>query len=72
MNVQWCKKSNTTEESAAPAQLVNGVDRAELARIQVEASVSIVIPTYREVENIPLIIERIAKVRTGEPRTISK
>ena len=51
------------EESSAPAQLVNGVDRTELAHIQVKASVSIVIPTYREVENIPLIIERIAKVK---------
>lgn len=35
----------------------------ELARIEVLAGISIVIPTYKEVENIPLILERIDQLR---------
>ena len=52
-----------THGAAEPAPLANGVDQPELARIHVEASVSIVIPTYKEVENIPLIVARIAAVK---------
>jgi len=35
----------------------------ELARIEVLAPISIIVPTYREVDNIPLLIERVAQLR---------
>lgn len=42
----------------------------ELARIEVLAGISIVIPTYKEVENIPLILERIDQLRRMHGLTI--
>ncbi|MBU1175970.1 MAG: glycosyltransferase family 2 protein [Alphaproteobacteria bacterium] len=55
------------DQIASPADAAidqpHGMRYGELARIEVLASVSIVVPTYREVENIPLIVERIARVR---------
>lgn len=39
------------------------VSEPDLARIQVLAPVSIIVPTYREVANIPLLIDRIAALR---------
>ncbi len=41
-----------------------------LADIRVLSPVSIVIPTYREAENIPLIIDRIDKVRRAHDMTL--
>ena len=40
-----------------------GSPEPELARIEVLAPVSIIVPTYREVDNIPLLIERVARMR---------
>lgn len=37
--------------------------RQELARIEITTPVSIIVPTYREVENIPHLIERIRVLR---------
>lgn len=42
----------------------------DLARIEVLAGVSIVIPTYREAENIPLILNRIDQLRQLHNLTI--
>lgn len=42
----------------------------ELARIEVLAGISIVIPTYKEVQNIPLILERIDQLRRMHGLTI--
>ncbi|MCF3973239.1 glycosyltransferase [Paracoccus salsus] len=50
----------TPSENAADAI---GQDE-ELARIEVVKPVSIIVPTYKEVENIPLLIERVRKLRS--------
>lgn len=57
---QIIRQSRAADEASESIKNRNG---GELARIHVLASVSVVIPTYREVENIPLIIERIKRVR---------
>lgn len=36
----------------------------QLARVQVITPISIIVPTYKERENIPLVIERVARLRT--------
>ncbi len=45
-------------------------DAQELARIQVQSGLSIVIPTYREAENIPLILQRIDRLRQEQNLTL--
>tara|TARA_Y100000815_G_scaffold241390_1_gene237602 strand:- start:720 stop:1883 length:1164 start_codon:yes stop_codon:yes gene_type:complete len=42
------------------------ISSAQLARIQVATPLSIIVPTYRERENIPLLIERIDSLRQTE------
>lgn len=42
----------------------------ELARIQVQSGLSIIIPTYCEAENIPLILDRINQLREAQNLTL--
>lgn len=48
------------------ARPTNTGEHEQLARIKVLAPISIIIPTYREVESIPLILERLSRLRSEE------
>lgn len=49
-----------------PGQVETAPGAEDLARIEVRTGLSIVIPTYREVENIPLILDRIDRLRRAQ------
>ena len=48
-------ENTTTATSEAPA--------TPLAEIRVNSGVSVIVPTFREVENIPHVLERLDKLR---------
>lgn len=55
------------QTSAEPEAMSHAATSGEIARIVVVSPISIVVPTYRERENIPLLIERIARLaETGK------
>ncbi len=43
-----------------------GAPEQRLVRIELLAAISVVVPTYREAENIPYVIERLDKLRRTE------
>lgn len=58
------------QTSVEPGVASHGSAPGEIARIVVVSPISIVVPTYRERENIPLLIERIGRLAERENLTI--
>jgi len=54
--------SPETPRSSAPAELAASPDGAAIAP-PARRSLSIIVPTYKEVENIPLLVERLERLR---------
>lgn len=53
-------------QASPPPVLDKMTSSSPLARIQVAVPLSIIVPTYRERENIPLLIDRIDRLRRSE------
>ncbi|WP_108395442.1 glycosyltransferase [Devosia submarina] len=56
----------TSADLELPLGIAVEAPTSELARIEVHVPLSIIVPTYRECENIPFVIERVARLRARE------
>jgi dolichol-phosphate mannosyltransferase len=62
MAVRVLAQATTQEED----QSVSDYDDAPLAEVRVRTPITVIIPTYQEAENIPLILDRLSRLRAQQ------